>query len=111
MTLLPDPETLKEMTDTGTALSIGNIECHYTLNKFFMKSDNFLLDTCQIISNIPCRIVQRRHDIVCPVISAWDLHNTLPESDLRIVPDGTHSPPDAGMIHVLVQVSEDFKRY
>jgi len=111
MTLLPDPDALDEMTDPGTALSIGRIECHYTFNKFFMKSNNFLLDNCHVISNIPCRIVQGRHDIVCPVISAWDLHNTLPESDLRIVPDGAHSPADAGMIHELVQASEDFKQY
>ena len=111
MTLLPDPKSLDEMTDSTTALSIGRIECHYTFHKFFMKSDNFLLDNCKVISKIPCCIVQGRHDIVCPVISAWDLHKALPESYLRIVPDGAHSPVNTGMINELVQASEEFKIY
>jgi proline iminopeptidase len=111
MTLLPDPESLKEMSDDSTALSIGRIECHYTYNNFFMKPDNYLLENAGEISHIPCRIVQGRHDVICPMVSAWDLHKALAESDLRIVPDGAHSPMDRGMIHELVQATEDFKQY
>jgi hypothetical protein len=33
----------------------------------------------------------------------------LADSDLRIVPDGSHSPLEPGMIHELVTASEDFK--
>ena len=109
MTLLPDEEALNEMTDESTAVSIGRIECHYTFHKFFMRSDNYILENCMKISHIPFRIVQGRHDIICPMISAWELHRTLAKSDLRIVPDGAHSPMDAGMIHELVQATEDFK--
>ena len=94
MTLLPDPEALEEMSDMHTAVSIGQIECHYTFNNFFMNSDNYLLANAARISPIPCRIVQGRHDVICPMISAWDLHKALPESELRIVPDGAHSPMD-----------------
>ena len=109
MTLLPDPKALDEMTDESTALSIGRIECHYTFNKFFMKSDNYILDHCTNISHIPCRIVQGRYDIICPMHSAWELHKALPGSELRIVPDGAHSPMEQGMTHELVQAAEDFK--
>jgi proline iminopeptidase len=111
MTLLPDPDALKELTDGGTAISIGRIECHYTFNKFFMKSKNYILDNCTKIANIPCRIVQGRHDIICPMISAWDLQKALEKSELRIVPDGAHSPMDKGMVHELVQATEDFKAF
>ena len=52
---------------------------------------------------------QGRYDIICPVRSAWDLHRALPKSDLRIVPDGSHSPMEDGMIHELVLGGEDFK--
>ncbi len=109
ITLLPDPEALKEMSDEAIAVAIGRIECHYTFNRFFMKTDNYILEHCYKISDIPCRIVQGRHDVICPMISAWELHKALENSDLRIVPDGAHSPMDAGMIHELVQASEDFK--
>ncbi len=109
MTLRPDPKAVDAMINDSAALSIGRIECHYTVNSFFMKTDNYILDNAVKIKHIPCRIVQGRYDIICPMVSAWQLHKTLPESKLRIVVDGAHSPMDAGMIHELVQASEDFK--
>ncbi|MDR4509682.1 MAG: prolyl aminopeptidase [Candidatus Brocadiaceae bacterium] len=109
MTLIPHQKSIEEMTTDSTAFSIARIECHYTLNNFFMTSDNYLLDTIDTIRDIPCRIVQGRYDMICPIISAWELHKTLPGSTLRIVRDGSHSPMDPGMIHELIQASENFK--
>ena len=54
-------------------------------------------------------LMSGRHDVICPMISAWALRRALEKSELRIVPDGAHSPMDAGMIHELVQATEDFK--
>lgn len=109
MTLVPNPKAIESMLEPKSAIAIARIECHYSLNHFFMKSENYLLEQIQKIRRIPCRIVQGRHDVICPPIAAWDLHKALPNSDFRIVPDGAHSPMDAGMIHELVQASEDFK--
>jgi proline iminopeptidase len=53
--------------------------------------------------------VQGRHDIICPPVSAWELHKALPGSKLTIVPDGAHSPMDPGMAAALVQAAEEFK--
>ncbi len=109
MTLVPDPATIAEMTDDSSALSIARIECYYTHNKFFLRSDNHVLDNADRISNIPCRIVQGRYDVICPMISAWELHKALPRSQLRIVPDGSHSPMESSMANQLVGAAEDFK--
>ncbi len=109
MTLVPNHETIDSMMGPETCVAIARIECHYSYNNFFMKSENYLLEQIHRIRGIPCRIVQGRHDVICPPVSAWDLHKALPDSDLRIVPDGAHSPLDTGMIHELVQASEDFK--
>jgi proline iminopeptidase len=109
MTLVPNAGVIDSMMEPKSAVAVARIECHYSVNNFFMKSKNQLLDEIQAIYGIPCRIVQGRHDVLCPPISAWDLHHALPGSDLRIVPDGAHSPMDIGMIHELVQASEDFK--
>jgi proline iminopeptidase len=109
MNLFPDPAAVEEMATGDSALSIGRIECYYTLNNFFMKSDNYILENADKMAKVPCRIVQGRYDIICPVISAWDLHRALPGSDLRIVADGGHSPLDAGMVDELVRATEDFK--
>jgi proline iminopeptidase len=111
MTLIPDQTTIEEMTRDHSALANGRIECHYTLNKFFMPSDDYILENAAKIHHVPCRIVQGRYDVICPMISAWKLHKALPKSELRIVPDGSHSPMDSGMIHELIQGSEDFKEY
>lgn len=109
MTLVPDQNTLSTLTQDASAIAIGRIECHYTFNGFFMKSDNFLMEHVNRIQQLPCRIVQGRYDIICPMISAWELHRALPWSELRIVPDGAHSPLEPGMIHELIQATEDFK--
>jgi len=111
MTLVPNHEAMESMMEPKSAVVIARIECHFTYHNFFMKSDNHLLEQIEKAREIPCRLVQGRHDVICPPISAWDLHKALPGSDLRIVPDGAHSPLDPGMIHELVQASEDFKKF
>ncbi|MBD3170276.1 MAG: prolyl aminopeptidase [candidate division Zixibacteria bacterium] len=109
-TLFPDEQALAEMTEDKTSMSIGRIECYYTINNFFMKSDNYLLENINNMRGIPVRIVQGRYDIICPVQSAWDLHKALPDSELVIVPNGAHSPMDEGMAGELVKAAEEFKK-
>ncbi|MCC6963484.1 MAG: prolyl aminopeptidase [candidate division Zixibacteria bacterium] len=110
MCLIQDQAAIDEMAEGDSAVAIGRIECHYTHNSFFMKSDNYLLEQTPRIRATPCRIVQGRYDVICPVRSAWDSHRHLPASDLRIVPDGAHSPMEPGMTSELVQATEDFKK-
>lgn len=109
MCLVPDQAAISEMVDSASALSIGRIECHYTYNQFFLKSANQLLDDSRLIKDIPCRIVQGRYDTICPVRSAWDFHQALPKSDLRIVSEGAHSPMEPAMAQELVRATEEFK--
>ncbi len=109
MCLIPDREAIEEMTDSESALSIGRIECHYTHHEFFMRSPNYLLENAAVIRDIPCRIVQGRYDVICPARTAWELHQLLPKSELRFVPDGAHSPMEVSMSEELVRATEDFK--
>ena len=109
MNLIPDPAAIEEMVGDRAALSIARIECTYTHNKFYMPSDNWVLENVDAIAHIPCRIVQGRYDVICPMISAWELSKALPNAELTIVPDGSHSPMDAGMAAELVRASEALK--
>ncbi len=68
-----------------------------------------MLDNAATIADIPTRIVQGRYDIICPPISAWELHNALANSTLDLVPDGAHSPMDSGMASRLIAASEEFR--
>ena len=108
-TLLPDEEFLNKIVTDHSALSIGRAECHYTYHDFFLQPDTWILDNANRLDDIPVRIVQGRYDIICPVSAAWRIHGALANSDLRIVPDGSHSPLEPGMVHELVEASEDFK--
>lgn len=110
MNLVPDLEVIEKFTDAHTGLSIGRIECHYNVNQCFMPTSNYILENAARIAEIPCRIVQGRYDMICPVRSAWDLHKALPKSELRIIPLGSHSPVEEAMAAELVRATEDFKR-
>ncbi len=109
MNLIPDQAAIEDFTDPERALSNARIECQYTVDDFYMKSDNYLLENIDEIRGIPVRIVQGRYDLICPMVSAWELHKALPNSRLEIVPDGSHSPLGPGMVDRLVAASEEFK--
>ena len=61
------------------------------------------------IRHLPGVIVQGRYDMVCPAVSAWDLHAAWPESRLAIVPAAGHSADEPGIVSALVDATEEFK--
>jgi proline iminopeptidase len=106
--LIPDPEVMRESAEPGLSLSLARLEAHYMANGVFLPSDDYLLRSAAAL-RLPCRIVHGRYDMVCPARSAWDLHRVLPGSELRFVPDAGHSASEPGLVHELVQATEDFK--
>jgi proline iminopeptidase len=50
-----------------------------------------------------------RYDVVCPAVTAWDLHKAWPEAEFHIVPDAGHSAKEAGISAKLVAATEKFK--
>ena len=109
VTLFPDKKTLDSMLVDHTALSIARIESYYTDKNFFLETDNFVLDNASVIANIPLHIIHGRYDIICPPISAWELHKAVPGSRLTLVPDGAHSPVDGGMTVALVKAADELR--
>ena len=107
--LFPDPNLIDQYGEPHKALSLARIECHYFVNNIFFDSDNYLIDNVGKIRHIPAVIVQGRYDIVCPIMSAWDLHRAWPEADLQIVPDAGHSITEPGIISRLVEATDRFR--
>jgi proline iminopeptidase len=58
---------------------------------------------------VPGVIVQGRYDIVCPPVSADDLHRAWPQAHYHIVADAGHSAFEPGIRSRLVAATEDFK--
>jgi proline iminopeptidase len=48
--------------------------------------------------------------MVCPLVSAHELHLAWPRAAYRIVPDAGHSAWEPGILGALVEATERFKR-
>jgi proline iminopeptidase len=90
------------------ALGLARIEAHYFVNDIFLPPD-FLLTNVPRLKGIPGVIVQGRYDIVCPAISADDLHRAWPEAEYQVVPDAGHSAFEPGIRARLVAATQAFK--
>ena len=109
--LLQDKKSLHHFDDNKIAEAFARIECHYFINKGFLKNDNWILDNVNNIQHLPIAIVQGRYDVVCPMRSAWDLHKALPDSSLFIIPSAGHSMLEKEIQKKLIQLTELFIKY
>jgi proline iminopeptidase len=107
--LHPNAELIARASGDDFALAFARIECHYFINGAFFDHDSQLLTDAPRIRHIPTVIVQGRYDVVCPTMSAWDLHRALPEADLHIVPDAGHSALEPGILNELIETTDRFR--
>ena len=108
-TLLPNPSLVADFASDRVALGLARIEAHYFVNDIFLPKD-FLLREARRLKDIPGIIVQGRYDIVCPAISADDLHRAWPEAEYTVVPDAGHSAFEPGIRSRLVAAMEGLKK-
>ena len=78
------------------------------MNKGFFKYDGWILDQIDIIRNIPSVIVQGRYDVVCPMVTAWELHKKWPEADFHVIPNSGHSMLEEGIRNKLIEYTNKF---
>ncbi|MBD0372315.1 MAG: prolyl aminopeptidase [Pyrinomonadaceae bacterium] len=107
--LFPDPDLINKFGEAQQALSLARIECHYFMNNAFFETDNYLIENVGKMRHIPAVIVQGRYDVVCPMMSAWELHRAWPEAELRVIPDAGHSAGEPGIISALVDATDHFR--
>jgi proline iminopeptidase len=108
--LYPDEDFIAHFGDPQFALAFARIECHYFMNNAFFETDNYLIENVGRIRHIPAVIVQGRYDVVCPLMSAWELHRAWPEADLQIIPDAGHSALEPGTRSALVEATDRFAK-
>jgi len=107
--LVPNEDNVKSWSGDKFATAIARIECHYFVNKGFFYTEDQLIRNAERLRHIPGVIVQGRYDIVCPMASAWELHEAWPEAHLKIVPDAGHAAFEPGMTHELVSATDRFR--
>ncbi|NEQ05403.1 MAG: prolyl aminopeptidase [Moorea sp. SIO4E2] len=106
--LFQDPSLIQKFGEGEFADAFARIECHYFVNKGFFEPEDQLLRNVDRIKSIPGVIVQGRYDVVCPMVSAWELHQVWPEAELIVVPDAGHSMAEPGIRSALIEATDKF---
>lgn len=99
------PESLEDHV-SAHAVNQARIELHYAINRYFLDSDNAVLDGCAKIARLPTIILHGRRDLVCPVEAAHSLHQHLPNSELRVISHAGHLADGEAMIDALVDAAD-----
>lgn len=107
-TLLPSQALVDRFGSDAFALALARIETHYFVNRGFLGSEREILDGLDRIRRVPCVIVQGRYDMVCPMETAWELHEAWPEATFEIVADAGHSALEPGITDRLVAATDRF---
>ena len=105
-TLQPRKSVVDHFSDSFTAFSLARIEAHYFINNVFLQEDQIINDI-EKIKDIPGTIVQGRYDLICPLESAWELHQAWHASDLYIIGDAGHSATEVGIVNALIKATRN----
>lgn len=89
-------------------IPITRIFMHYCLHEFDDGNKEKLL-TSPALKTIPMDIVHGRHDRICPVQNAMDLHQAFSNSVLHICEDAGHNGMEGSIVSETVAVSEKIK--
>lgn len=106
--LLLDPNLQAKFGDSQFADAFARIECHYFVNRGFMASEDQLLKNVDRIRQVPAVIIQGRYDVVCPMVSAWELHQAWPEAEFVVISDAGHSMTEPGIQSALLDTTDRF---
>ncbi len=106
--LFLDKSLMNTFGESAFADAFARIECHYFVNKGFFEREDQLLLNVDKIRHIPAVIVQGRYDVVCPMVSAWELHKVWSEAELIVVPDAGHSMTEPGIQTALIDATDRF---
>jgi proline iminopeptidase len=88
--------------------TLALLENYYMANKCFLEKDQILHDVDRI-RGIQVILVNGRYDMICPPISAYRLHQRLPQSKLIIVEKAGHSIGEKPIESALLEAMKQFE--
>ncbi|ALG68131.1 prolyl aminopeptidase [Beggiatoa leptomitoformis] len=90
-------------------LQSARIECYYMNNLCFIE-DEHILNNLNALTTIPAILIHGQQDLVCPLESAYQLHQVLPNSQLTVLPQSGHLSSTPAMLSALVQATDEFSQ-
>jgi len=106
--LLPDSQLMERFGQDEFAAAFARIECHYFVHNGFVETEDQLLKNVDRIRHIPAVIVQGRYDVVCPMVTSWELHQVWPEAEYLLIADAGHSMTEPGIRDALIAATDRF---
>jgi proline iminopeptidase len=104
--LIPDAARIAGAETEHPATAMARIEVHYFRNNRY-DPDDLLLRRIDRIAHLPATLVQGRYDLLCPPITALQLHRAWPGSKLVLVEDAGHSATEPAIRSALVTAMDD----
>jgi proline iminopeptidase len=104
--LVPNATRLAEAYGEPVAYAMARIEVHYFRRNRYEPEDQ-LLKRVDRIRHLPATIVQGRYDLLCPPITAVQLHRAWPGSRLILVEDAGHSATEPTIRSALVTAMDE----
>ncbi len=104
---MPD-QRLNAVLDQWPYLAFSIIENHYMANGCFLE-DGQLMNNADKINHIKTILVNGRYDVICPPITAYELHEKLDNSHLVIVEQAGHSASEPGVERELIKAASSFE--
>lgn len=106
--LIPNYQTITTDEQKANVRALARLECHYFRNHIIAAQDS-LIGKIDAFRHIPAVIVHGRYDVICPLSTAYKLHQAWPEADYIVVPDGGHSALDPAIRSRLIEATENAK--
>jgi proline iminopeptidase len=103
------PPTLEwSAVDKPRTIASALLHAHYYKHRFFLDGG---IDPSSLAGRLsmPCEIVHGRHDVVCPLETAFELSTHLPQSILQIVEGAGHALEDDGNWQAVMAASDRLK--
>ncbi len=105
---LSEEDFAKEMSDSEKVFTEMRLNIYYQANRFFL-SDNEILDNSYLIKEIPVTIIHGTLDLICPPVSAFNLHKRLSNSVLELIPNAGHHSGHPDMRQALLKAVSRWK--
>lgn len=106
--LYPNYDTITTPEQKQSALALARIEAHFFKHEVIPPEDSILNDIDKLRA-IPSTIIQGRYDAICPIDTAYKLHQAWPEADYIVVADAGHSALDPKLRSRLIEATENYK--
>ncbi|WP_305783647.1 prolyl aminopeptidase [Symbioplanes lichenis] len=107
ITLTPRQDLLDKAADPHYATAFARIENHFFRHGGWFTDGQLIADAPRL-AGIPTVIVQGRHDLCTPAVTAWDLHRALPAAEFHLIEDAGHVFDEPGILDALITATDRF---